>query len=205
MVHSNMITEAGIRIVIFTILKQSVTIATMEPPAAAPKRIVIVEDDMSLAEIYKTRLEAIGYNCIIAYNGITALYFIQKEVPDLVLLDIMIPDISGDQVLATMRRSTWGKTIPVYIISNLNESEAPVNLRELGIAGYSVKANLSNDQIDGIVNSLLEPWPICAAQDTPRRLYNWCTNFDQLSCRSANNGHMQICSVECPAANTRIG
>lgn len=112
---------------------------------------------MSLAEIYKTRLEAIGYTCIIAYNGITALYFIQKEVPDLVLLDIMIPDIAGDQVLATIRKSDWGKNIPVYIISNLNESEAPAGLRDLGIAGYSVKANLSNDQIDQIVNGILNP------------------------------------------------
>ncbi len=126
-------------------------------PSTTTKTIVIVEDEMSLAEIYKTRLEAIGYTCIIAYNGITALYFIQKEIPDLVLLDIMIPDLSGDQVLATMRKSTWGRNIPVYVISNLNEADAPVDLRSLGIAGYSVKANLSNDQIDNIVNSILKP------------------------------------------------
>lgn len=122
---------------------------------------------MSLAEIYKVRLEAIGYNCIIAYNGITALYFIQKEVPDLVLLDIMIPDISGDQVLATMRKSAWGKNIPVFIISNLNESDAPAALRELGIAGYAVKANLTNDQIDTIVNGILNPGPT-SPQEAPQ-------------------------------------
>lgn len=129
-------------------------------PSTQSKKIIIVEDNMNLAEIYKTRLEAIGYTCIIAYNGITALYFIQKEIPDLVLLDIMIPDIAGDQVLATIRRSGWGKNIPVYIISNLNESEAPAGLRNLGIAGYSVKANMTNDQIDQIVNGLLKPGQI---------------------------------------------
>ena len=88
-----------------------------------PQTIVIVEDNPSLAEIYKTRLELLGYTCFIAYNGITALYFIQKSIPDLVLLDLMIPDISGDQVLETMRKSDWGKNIKVLVISNLNEAE----------------------------------------------------------------------------------
>ena len=126
-------------------------------PADKPKKIVIVEDNTSLADIYKTRLELIGYTCFCAYNGITGLYFIQKEMPDLVLLDIMVPDIAGDQVLATIRKSDWGKHIPVFVISNLNEDEAPKGLRELGISGYAVKANLSNDMIDDLVNNILRP------------------------------------------------
>lgn len=126
-------------------------------PAQPPKRIVIVEDDPALGEIYKTRLELQGYTCYVAYNGIIALYFIQKDVPDLVLLDLMIPDIAGSEVLAVLRRSSWGKHIPVYVISNLNESSAPAGLRDLGIEGYSVKANLADNQIDEIVNNILQP------------------------------------------------
>ncbi len=129
----------------------------MDPKQSPTKSIVIVEDDPALGEIYKTRLELQGYNCFVAYNGIIALYFIQKNIPDLVLLDLMIPDISGAEVLATMRRTSWGKNIPVYVISNLNESQAPAGLRDLGIAGYSVKANLANDEIDRIVNNILRP------------------------------------------------
>lgn len=123
------------------------------------KKIIIVEDNADLAEIYRTRLELLGYTCFIAYNGITALYFIQKEIPDLVLLDIMIPDISGGQVLETMRKSTWGKDIKVLVISNLNETEAPANLRDLGIVGYQVKANMSLDKIDQLVVEALTPEP----------------------------------------------
>lgn len=126
-------------------------------PQDDSKKIIIVEDNQSLAEIYKTRLELLGYTCFVAYNGITGLYFIQKEVPDLVLLDLMIPDISGGQVLATMRASDWGKSIPVYVISNLNETEAPKDLRDLGISGYSVKAMMTEDTVDKIVNSILRP------------------------------------------------
>jgi len=126
-------------------------------PSNSSQKIVIVEDNASLAEIYKTRLELLGYTCFIGYNGITGLYFIQKEQPDLVLLDLMIPDIPGDQVLATMRRSDWGKTIKVLVVSNLNESEASPSLRQLGKEDYLVKANMNEDMIDQVVNKILRP------------------------------------------------
>jgi len=122
-----------------------------------PKKIVIVEDNTALADIYKTRLEMIGYQCMVAADGISAMYAIQNELPDLVLLDLMVPAIAGDEVLKRMRSSTWGKEIPVLIISNLNEEDAPDGLRELGIEGYEVKINLEHDQIDQIVNGILRP------------------------------------------------
>jgi len=56
-----------------------------------------------------------------------------------------------------MRASTWGKDIKVLIISNLNEADAPAGLRDLGIEGYAVKMNLSNDQIDQLVDNILKP------------------------------------------------
>lgn len=129
----------------------------MEPTTPTTQKIVIVEDNSALAEIYKTRLELLGYTCFIAYNGITGLYFIQKEIPDLVLLDLMVPDIAGDQILARMRGSVWGKDIKVIIISNLNEADAPAGLRALGITDYVVKANMTDDSIDQIVNRALHP------------------------------------------------
>jgi len=121
------------------------------------QKIVIVEDNYSLSDIYKTRLELLGYNCFTAYDGVAALNIIQKELPDLVLLDLMVPKIAGDQILETMRKNDWGRNIPVFIISNLNESDAPAGLRDMGIEGYAVKANLSNDQLDRLVDSILKP------------------------------------------------
>jgi len=120
-------------------------------------KIVIVEDDMALADIYKTRLEALGYICFVAHEGIEALAIIERERPSLVLLDLMLPKLAGDQILQIMRASDWGKDIKVLVISNLNESDAPPGLREKGIEGYAVKANLSNDQIDQLVDNILKP------------------------------------------------
>jgi DNA-binding response OmpR family regulator len=136
-----------------------ITIPPMDTETNTPigQKIVIVEDNAALAEIYKTRLELLGYICFIGYNGITGLYFIQKEMPDLVLLDLMIPDIPGNQVLRTLRESDWGKEIKVLIVSNLNESEAAHDLRQLGIEGYLVKANMIEDTIDQEVNKILRP------------------------------------------------
>ncbi len=121
------------------------------------QKIVIVEDNVSLAEIYKIRLELLGYTCLVARDGEEALELIERELPSLVLLDIMIPKISGDQVLIKMRATDWGKNIKVLIISNLNEADVPLNLREQGIEGYAVKANLSNDQLDKLVDAILLP------------------------------------------------
>ncbi|MDX1766009.1 MAG: response regulator [Candidatus Saccharimonadales bacterium] len=120
-------------------------------------KVVIVEDNKALADIYKTRLTLIGYRCFTAYDGEQALDVIERETPDLVLLDLMVPVIAGDEILRRMRQSEWGKDIRVFIISNLNEVDAPQGLRDLGIEGYVVKANLSNDQLDQLVDNLLKP------------------------------------------------
>ena len=120
-------------------------------------KIVIVEDNASLADIYKTRLEILGYICSVAHEGNEALALIEKERPSLVLLDLMVPGVAGDQILKTMRAADWGKDIKVLIISNLNEADAPAGLREQGIEGYAVKANLSDDQLDQLVDKILKP------------------------------------------------
>jgi DNA-binding response OmpR family regulator len=120
-------------------------------------KIVIVEDEAALADIYKTRLELLGYVCFVASQGIEALEVIERERPSLVLLDIMIPKVAGDQILKVIRASDWGKDIKVLVISNLNEADAPAGIREQGIEGYAVKANLSNDQLDAMVDRILKP------------------------------------------------
>lgn len=120
-------------------------------------KIVIVEDNAALSDVYKTRLELLGHKVIAAYDGLQALQVIERERPDLVLLDLMVPKKAGDQILEEMRESEWGKDIKVLVMSNLNEADAPKGLRNLGIEGYAVKANLTNDQLDQLVDAILTP------------------------------------------------
>lgn len=120
-------------------------------------KIVIAEDNPALNDVYKTRLEMIGYTCFSAYDGEEALQLIEHESPDLVLLDMMMPKIAGDEVLRRMRSADWGKNVRVYIISNLNEQDAPAGLRQYNIEGYAVKANLHDDDLDKLVDNILTP------------------------------------------------
>lgn len=129
----------------------------MDAPPIKELKVVIVEDSEPLADIYKTRLELIGYTVHVAYDGEAALELIERVLPDLVLLDLMVPKVAGDQILERMRKSDWGKHLRVFIISNLNEADAPKGLRQLGIDGYAVKANLSDDQLDQLVDNILKP------------------------------------------------
>lgn len=115
--------------------------------AITVQKVILVEDDEMLAEIYQTRLELAGYECKRANNGMAGLELIQKELPDLVLLDLMMPILSGDEVLETMRKSAWGKDTKVIILTNISEAEAPVGLEDLGIESYIVKANLVHNQL----------------------------------------------------------
>lgn len=121
----------------------------------ATKKIIIVEDNVALADIYKTRMELIGYQCLTASDGEEALPMLEKELPDLVLLDLMMPRVSGYQVLDTIRKTEWGKNMPVFIVSNLDEADAPPGLRDLGIEGYAVKSSLSGDLLDKMVADIL--------------------------------------------------
>ena len=131
---------------------------TPEPGAGlTPFCIVIVEDNLDLANVYKIRLELIGYKVFVGRDGFEGLEIIEREKPDLVLLDMMMPRLAGDEVLRRMRATEWGKDIRVFIISNLNENDAPAGIRQYNIEGYAVKANLKDDDLDKLVEKILIP------------------------------------------------
>jgi len=119
-------------------------------------KIVLVEDDAMLAEIYQTRLAMAGHDCVVAHDGVTGLELIKKLLPDLALLDLMLPQMSGDAILKAMRDSDWGKKIKAIFLTNISETEAPDNIQHLGFERYIVKANLSNNELADIVNDALK-------------------------------------------------
>jgi DNA-binding response OmpR family regulator len=119
--------------------------------------IVLVEDDELLSEMYKARLEAEGYVCHAALDGAIGLQTIQQVNPDLVLLDLMLPQISGDQVLLQMRQDDRHKDTKVIIMTNISESESPDILSSLNFERYLVKANTALDQVIDIVRDTLHP------------------------------------------------
>lgn len=121
--------------------------------------VILVEDDSLLSEMYQSALELAGYKCSVAHDGLTGLMEIKDKKPDLVLLDLMLPQLSGDQVLLSMRQSDETKDIKVLIMTNISKSEAPEILDTLQFERYIVKANTTLREVIGIVNELV---PIAA-------------------------------------------
>lgn len=119
-------------------------------------KVVIVEDDVMLAEIYQTLLEASGYKALVANDGQAGSDLIMTELPDLVLLDLMLPQLSGDQVLFNIRSNEATKDTKVIMLTNISETEAPENIDKLNFSRYIVKANLISNQLPAICREVIE-------------------------------------------------
>lgn len=117
--------------------------------------IVVVEDDQMLAEIYETTLVGGGHQVTLVPDGAQALTTIKDKNPDLVFLDLMIPSISGDEVLRQLRESDWGKDIKVIITTNISEAEAPDILQTLHFERYLIKANTGPSELLQIANQAI--------------------------------------------------
>lgn len=110
-------------------------------------KIAIIEDDTVINQMYRMKFEADGFEVQLADNGKHGVALVESFQPDLILLDLSMPEMSGDEALAEIRSHDWGKNIPVIILTNLGEEEAPKSLRSLGIHSYIVKADLTPSQV----------------------------------------------------------
>lgn len=119
-------------------------------------KIAIVEDDLAIAQMYRLKFEAEGYKVDIAENGKLGLKLCEDMKPDMVLLDLMMPEMNGDEMLDKMRKSDWGKKPKVIILTNVSEQEAPDHLKDLDISGFIVKAELTPKQVADLVKQKLE-------------------------------------------------
>lgn len=110
-------------------------------------KIAIIEDDPVISQMYRMKFETDGFDVQLADNGQKGVALVEHFSPDIILLDLQMPEMSGDEALTEIRKHTWGKEIPVIILTNLGEEEAPKNIRSLGIHSYIVKAELTPRQV----------------------------------------------------------
>jgi len=119
-------------------------------------KIAIIEDDPVISQMYRMKFEAAGFEVGMANNGKHGVELVESLLPDIILLDLQMPEMGGAEALEIIRKNDWGKTIPVIILTNMGEEESPKRLRELGIHSYIVKANLTPNQVLGRVKEALE-------------------------------------------------
>jgi len=111
------------------------------------KKILIVEDDKFLADIYKTKLEGEGFEVKTAKDGKEALKKLEKYIPDLLLLDIILPKIDGWEILERIKEREDLKNMKIIVLSNLSEKENIEKAIREGVVEYLVKAEYSPDEI----------------------------------------------------------
>lgn len=122
-------------------------------------KAVVVEDDHDLQYLYRLKLEREGFEVETAENGVEGLELVEKFKPDVILLDLMMPIMSGAEMLAIMRAQIWGGDARVIILTNISRDEAPQALRFLHVDRYVVKAHHTPAQVINIVHEVLGTVP----------------------------------------------
>ena len=119
-------------------------------------KITIIEDDQVINQMYRMKFEAAGFDVYTASDGEAGVSLVKKVNPEIILLDLQMPRMGGAEALETIRKNEWGAKIPVIILTNLGEEEAPKSLRQLGIHSYIVKADLTPSQVVARVKDALQ-------------------------------------------------
>jgi DNA-binding response OmpR family regulator len=119
-------------------------------------KIAIIEDDQAIAQMYRMKFEAEGYTVETAANGKLGLELAAAIKPDIVLLDVMMPDMPGDQMLRALRQTDWGKNTKVVILTNRSEQEITESVRDLGVSAVIIKANMTPRQVAELVKKQLQ-------------------------------------------------
>lgn len=123
------------------------------------RKILVVEDDIAMRDIVVHKLLAHGFDVAQAPDGREGLNLIAKERPDLILLDLMLPDVDGFQVLETLRKDpdeSIAKT-PVIILSNLWSNKDILRTKDLQVNAYMVKAYFTTEEILNKITEILNP------------------------------------------------
>lgn len=118
-------------------------------------KICIIEDEPQIAAMYEFKLGLEGYAVSVANSAKDGLLLIKEVAPDLILLDLKMPHMNGDEMLERLRATAWGSSVRVIILTNISKNEAPQSLRLLNVDRYVIKAHHTPAQVVEMVNETL--------------------------------------------------
>jgi len=120
------------------------------------KKILLVEDDPFLIDIYSTKLKDAGFEVLVSDEGEEVLGKVKEENPDLLLLDIVLPEIDGWEILRRIKSEEKFKELKVIILSNLGQKEEVEKGMDLGAVSYLIKAHYTPSQVVEEVKKVLK-------------------------------------------------
>lgn len=119
-------------------------------------KAVVVEYDHDLSFIYKLKLARAGFDVRTAGDGQEGLEAAEAFRPDVILLDLNIPGMSGTEMLARLREQEWAADVRVVVLTNISKSEAPSSLRFLNVDRYLEKTHNTPAQVAEVVQEVLQ-------------------------------------------------
>ena len=120
-------------------------------------KVLLVEDDNNLREIFQMRLQAEGYVTVVAANGEEGLVVAMKEKPDLVIADVMMPKLSGFEMVESLRAAPETKDTKVIMMTALGQAEDQARGEKLGVVKYLVKSQVTLEDFARVVKETLGP------------------------------------------------
>jgi DNA-binding response OmpR family regulator len=120
------------------------------------KKILIIEDDNFLQGLEAKKLEDEGYKIITASTGEEALIKINEPSIDVILLDLILPNFDGFEILKKIRETKTLENIPIIVFSNLSEEKAVQKSKELGATDFMVKSNFTLDELVNRIKIVLK-------------------------------------------------
>ena len=111
------------------------------------QKILLVEDDPFLVKMYVEKFKNEGFDVITSDNGIDGLKLALDEKIEAIILDLMIPKLSGIEFMKRLNADEKGKTIPVIVLTNISDKEEQFQAKNLGAKDYLLKANLTPKQV----------------------------------------------------------
>lgn len=118
-------------------------------------KVLIVDDESAIAQVFQQALQQAGYQVVVASTGQEGKAKANTEKPDIILLDQILPDISGNQVLSELKKDDSTKNIPIAIISNFNQDGLVDNAMKNGAVDYIMKYQISpQDLVEKVKNML---------------------------------------------------
>jgi DNA-binding response OmpR family regulator len=119
-------------------------------------KVAIIEDDIAIVQMYRTKFENEGYEVATAPDGASGLELIESFKPDIILLDLMMPNMNGLDMLKQLRSQAAGRDAKVVVLTNMGDTETATKVYKMAANDYIVKAEMTPKQVAERVKALLD-------------------------------------------------
>lgn len=118
--------------------------------------VLIIEDDSYISDMYRIKLESENFEVAIAGDGTIGIKMLEKQKPDIILLDVVMPKMDGFDVLKTIKGNPELKEVPVVLLTNLSQKENVERGFELGADSYIIKAHFTPSEVVEKIKGILK-------------------------------------------------